>query len=79
MQAEDAHQQLAARFPDGMIWVDCGLSLQVKFPQFSLDIRAKALTLARELLVDDEEMYLDSMVQQLNPTEEYAYTILKYS
>jgi len=58
----ELHEQLAARFPLGVIWVDCGISLQTSSPQFALSARQKALSLARELQEAGEEVELDHMV-----------------
>lgn len=57
------HDQLAERFPRGLVWVDCGISLQTSFPQFVLSARQKALSLALELQEPGDELELDHMVK----------------
>lgn len=58
---EELNEKLAARFPRGTIWVECGISLQTSFPEFSLAARQKALALARELLAAEDNTDLDRM------------------
>lgn len=64
VQEKRVDEQLAARYT-AVIWVDCGASLQVKLPQFALDIRLKALALARGLGVSYEAAADDTVVNRL--------------
>ena len=55
LQEGDGPSKLKAKYPGGVIWVDCGISLQVQFPQFGIEVQEKALKIARELGASSQE------------------------
>ena len=54
-QEDDVPSQLKSKFPGGFIWIDCGISLQVQFPSFGIEIKEKALKIARDLGASSQE------------------------